>query len=81
MKILISTGGGDPANYVQAVRRAGGEAVAAYLPPLEPRYDGLILAGGGDMEPALGIGGNWPCWMCLWRRVSRCWASAGVIRW
>ena len=34
--ILISTGGGDASNY---------------LPAPDLRYDGLLLAGGGDMEP------------------------------
>ncbi len=51
-KILISTGGGDPANYVNAVRAAGGEPAAAYLPEPDLSYDGLLLAGGGDMEPS-----------------------------
>jgi putative glutamine amidotransferase len=47
-----------PAAYVDAVRRAGGMPVL--IPPGEPnlaallaRVDGLILAGGGDMDPAL----------------------------
>ncbi len=51
-KILISTGGGDPANYVSAVRAAGGEPTAAYLPAPDLSFDGLLLAGGGDVEPA-----------------------------
>ncbi len=51
-KILISTGGGDPANYLNAVRAAGGEAAAAYLPAPDLSFDGLLLAGGGDMEPS-----------------------------
>jgi len=45
-----------PAEYVDAVRRAGG--VALLLPPGEPQplawldaLDGLILAGGGDLDP------------------------------
>lgn len=50
--ILISTGGGDPAAYIAAVAAAGGAACAAYLPAYDPRWDGLILAGGGDMDPA-----------------------------
>ena len=37
-RILISTGGGEPG--------------AAYLPPPDLSYDGLLLAGGGDVEPA-----------------------------
>lgn len=46
-----------PAAYVDAVRRAGG--VPVLLPPGEPHperllevVDGLILAGGGDIDPA-----------------------------
>jgi len=52
MKILISTGGGDPVNYLAAVAAAGGEPVAAYLPEPDEEYAGLILAGGADMDPA-----------------------------
>ncbi len=46
-----------PAAYVDAVRRAGG--IPVLLPPGEPesavlleRLDGLIFAGGGDVDPA-----------------------------
>ena len=46
-----------PAEYVEAVRRAGG--VAVLLPPgdervdeLLDRLDGFVLAGGGDLDPA-----------------------------
>lgn len=54
MDILISVGKyANPENYVRAVERAGGTAHAAYLPEFDLRYDGLILAGGGDMEPFL----------------------------
>ena len=54
MKILISVGKyASPDNYIRAVEQAGGEACAAYLPEPDLRFDGLILAGGGDMEPAL----------------------------
>ena len=53
MKILISTGGGDPAHYERAVAVAGGWPCPAYLPePDAAPYGGLILAGGGDMDPA-----------------------------
>lgn len=51
--ILISTGGGDAANYIAAVRAAGGTAHAAYLPAPDLGYDGLLLTGGEDMDPAL----------------------------
>lgn len=47
-----------PAEYVAAVRRAGGEAVLLAPGLADPaglleRLDGLILAGGGDLDPAL----------------------------
>ena len=54
VKILISTGGGDPSNYVRAVRLTGGDPDPVYLPaPAAGGYAGLILAGGEDMDPAL----------------------------
>lgn len=59
MKILISTGGGNPANYVAAVTAAGGEPVAAYLPQPEEEYAGLVLTGGADMDPAFFGQENW----------------------
>lgn len=47
-----------PAEYVESVRRAGG--IPVLVPPAEPhleqllaRLDGLILAGGGDLDPEL----------------------------
>lgn len=52
VSILISTGGGDASRYLDAVEQAGGHGFAAYLPQPDVRYDGLILAGGGDMHPA-----------------------------
>ena len=52
-KILISTGGGDAANYIAAVEAAGGLAEARYLPWPDQLYDGLLLAGGDDMDPTL----------------------------
>ena len=51
--ILISTGGGDAANYIAAVEAAGGRGSARYLPEPDLSYDGLLLAGGGDVDPAL----------------------------
>ena len=55
--ILISTGGGDAANYIAAVEAAGGLGSARYLPGPDLDYDGLLdgllLAGGDDMDPAL----------------------------
>jgi putative glutamine amidotransferase len=46
-----------PDQYVDAVRRAGGEPVLLLPPVSAPlrdviaRFDGLLLAGGGDVEP------------------------------
>lgn len=54
MNILVSVGKtADPENYVRAVETAGGRAECAYLPRFGKNYGGLILAGGGDMDPAL----------------------------
>lgn len=52
-KILISTGGGNAANYLAAVEAAGGAGDARYLPAPDLSYDGLLLAGGDDIDPAL----------------------------
>ncbi|MDE6261507.1 MAG: gamma-glutamyl-gamma-aminobutyrate hydrolase family protein [Oscillospiraceae bacterium] len=52
-RILISTGGGNAANYLAAVEAAGGVGEAQYLPAPSLGYDGLLLAGGDDMDPAL----------------------------
>lgn len=52
-KILLSTGGGDARNYLNAVQAAGGEGEARYLPTPDLSYDGLILVGGDDIDPAL----------------------------
>ncbi len=53
-KILISTGGGDAGNYLNALRAAGGDGDARYLPAPRPSsYSGLLLAGGEDMDPTL----------------------------
>lgn len=57
-KILLSTGGGDAANYLAAVEAAGGAGEARYLPAPDLSYDGLILVGGDDMDPALFGQGN-----------------------
>ena len=64
-RILISTGGGNAANYLAAIEAAGGVGEARYLGrPAgrrrlaafggpSPGYDGLLLTGGDDMDPAL----------------------------
>lgn len=52
-----------PVEYVEAVRRAGGAVVL--IPPgdttfaeMLPRLDGLILGGGGDIDPAVYCGAD-----------------------
>lgn len=52
-KILISGDGGQCQNYVSAVMAAGGLPAVAYCPQFSLDYDGLLLTGGGDIEPAL----------------------------
>ena len=39
-------------NYVDAVNNLGAEATAYYLPHIDTSYDGLILCGGNDVDPA-----------------------------
>lgn len=51
-KILISTGGKNAANYLAALESAGGAGEARYLPTPDLSYDGLLLAGGDDVDPA-----------------------------
>lgn len=52
-KILLSTGGGNAANYLAAVEAAGGAGEARYLPAPDLSCDGLVLTGGDDVDPAL----------------------------
>ena len=52
-RVLISGTAGKMANYILAVEKAGGTAVAVYAPAEFEDYDGLILAGGGDIAPEL----------------------------
>lgn len=52
-KILIAGDGGECQNYVSSVLAAGGQPVAAYCAQFSLDYDGLLLTGGGDIEPAL----------------------------
>lgn len=51
-KILISSSKGRPTYYENAVFSAGGEPVACYCPVPDLSCDGLILAGGGDIDPS-----------------------------
>jgi len=38
-------------NYINAVEKCGGIAVAEYCPTFSDEYDGLILCGGNDINP------------------------------
>lgn len=51
-RILISGSKGGSVNYERAIRQAGGEPCAFYLPPIDDSYDALLLSGGGDMLPS-----------------------------
>ena len=51
IKILFSCGAGIQ-NYIDAVNNSGAEATADYLPHIDTSYDGLILCGGNDIDPA-----------------------------
>ena len=52
-KILLSTGGGNAENYLNAIEAAGGTGEARYLPAADLSCDGLLLVGGDDVDPAL----------------------------
>jgi len=52
-RILLSTGRDPSPNYARALRAAGGEICAQYCPPVDLRWDALVLCGGGDLEPSL----------------------------
>lgn len=52
-KIQISGPAEGMPNYTHAVRHAGGVPVPGYCPPPDPGCDGLLLCGGGDLDPAL----------------------------
>ena len=52
-RILLTTSGQPPAHYIRALKAVGAEPwIAAADTELEA-FDGLILCGGGDPEPAL----------------------------
>ena len=50
-RILISASG-EGREYVAAIERAGGIAVAGHLASDDGNFDGLLLAGGCDVDPA-----------------------------
>ena len=54
-RILISAATPKPdaaLNYENAVRAAGGDFVTRYCPEVDLSFDGLLLTGGGDVDPA-----------------------------
>ena len=53
LNILVSVSSGTAGNYLAALSAAGGEGTALYCPAPDTGFDGLILAGGGDPDPAL----------------------------
>lgn len=55
-RILISGILGDRSKYEWAVRRAGGVPLSCYCPSIFLPAEGLLLGGGGDIDPAfLGV--------------------------
>ena len=50
--IQISGPEGRMDNYIRAVERAGGAPVPGYAPEPDPGCQGLVLCGGGDLDPA-----------------------------
>lgn len=52
-KIVISRGKSGADNYARAVAGAGGEPLVSYCPAADGTGDGLLLCGGGDVDPAL----------------------------
>ncbi|MBQ8893777.1 MAG: gamma-glutamyl-gamma-aminobutyrate hydrolase family protein [Clostridia bacterium] len=51
-KILLTAGEGMPVNYMKALQRLGAEGAVA-VEPDAAGFDGLLLCGGGDPDPAL----------------------------
>lgn len=52
-RIQISGEQGGLERYIRAVERAGGIPVPGICPKPDPSCDGLVLCGGGDLDPAL----------------------------
>lgn len=50
--ILISASKSGAANYEAAIRALGGQCAAGYCPAADASYDGLLLAGGADVDPS-----------------------------
>lgn len=69
-RILLSLAPSNPSTYARAVEAAGGLPVGGYLPQAEllQGCDGLILGGGGDVDPAWYGQENWGCDTLDWER-------------
>lgn len=52
LKILLSSSRNGAENYENALRALGAEFTTQYCPPADPGYDGLLLCGGADVDPA-----------------------------
>ena len=52
IKILVSWSGDPQNNYAAALKELGVEAVSKYAPSVDMNYDGLLLGGGADVDPA-----------------------------
>lgn len=48
---LLLSGKGNIQYYVEAINNLGGEAMAEYPPKIDTSFDGLLLCGGGDVDP------------------------------
>ena len=51
-RILVSASEGSWDNYKHAITAAGGESSGGYCPQVDLSFDGLLLCGGGDIDPA-----------------------------
>lgn len=49
--ILLSGSADGWSNYENAIQHAGGTSFGGYCPAADPGYDGLLLCGGGDIDP------------------------------
>lgn len=69
-KILLSLAPSNPPAYANAVEAAGGVPVGGYLPDvaLLHRCDGLLLGGGGDVDPVWYGQEDWGCDTLDWER-------------
>lgn len=52
LKILLSCSQSGAENYENALRSLGAEPTARYCPEADTGYDGLLICGGADVDPA-----------------------------